>query len=168
MNSRSATATPARIAMAIPSPVDSGGVRGDGEALTGPAGGDDDVTGRAPRAHAPGPTAVTPTTRPRSTSRSDAEPSLADVGAGAVQRSHQRAFDLRPGGVAARMDHARHRMTALARPGELAIAVDVVEVRAERHELAHPGRPLVGQYSHRVGIAQPTAGGQRVGAVQLG
>ena len=55
MNSRSATATPARIAMAIPSPVDSDGIGGDGEALPRAPGGEHDVAGahlaRALRVH---------------------------------------------------------------------------------------------------------------------
>ena len=57
-------------------------------------------------------------------------------------------------------------MAALAREREC--SVDQVEVRAERHELADAIRALGGEHPHRVGVAEPGARGERVGAVQLG
>src|SRR5713101_3237909 len=58
-------------------------------------------------------------------------------------------------------------MPTLARPCELA-TVTVIEVRAQLDQFAHATRTLTGQHAHRVGIAEPTAGSQGVGAVELG
>ncbi len=96
------------------------------------------------------------------------QPAVPDVRTRPVDRGDERPLDLGAGGVAPGVHHPRHRVTALAGTGEPAVAVDVVEVRTERDQLAHPGRSLVGQYPYRVRVAQAAAGGQRVGAVQLG
>ena len=58
-------------------------------------------------------------------------------------------------------------MTALAGQGQQPAGL-AVELGAERDELAHPPGPLVDEHADRVDVAQPGAGGQRVGQVQVG
>jgi len=94
------------------------------------------------------------------------EPSLSHVGARAAHRDRECALDLGAGCVTARVDDARDGVPALARERER--AVDVVERRAERHQLAHARRAFGGEHAHRIGVVQAAARGERVGAVQFG
>ena len=72
-----------------------------------------------------------------------------------------------PGRRAAGVDDAGVRVAALAGQQQLARGV-AVEDGAEGDQLVDPGRALVDQHPHGVGVAQPGAGGQRVGQVQVG
>ena len=84
-----------------------------------------------------------------------------------LHRGDERALDLGAGRVAAGVHDPRDRVAAFAaRAAER--AVDLVEVGAERHELAHARRALAGEHRDRVGVAQPGAGGEGVGAVERG
>ena len=118
-----------------------------------------------------GSSARTPTQRPASTSRSTAKQPLADLDR--VERAHrgdQRPLDLGAGGVAAGVHDAGDRVPTL--PGErehAAVAVaGPVEHRAQRDELADPVGAFGDEHPHRVRVAEPGAGGERVGEVQLG
>ena len=101
----------------------------------------------------------------------DGEAALADLDqVERVHRGDQRPLDLGAGRVTTGVHDARHRVTTLAGQGKRrgrAVA-GAVEHRAERHELAHPVGSLGDEHAHRVGIAEPGAGGERVGEVQLG
>ena len=94
------------------------------------------------------------------------EPSLVDFGTRSLDRDRQRPLDLGAGRVAARVDDAGHGVAALS--SEREGSVDAVEVRAQRHELADTRRSFGREHAHRVGVVEPTSGGERVGAVQLG
>ena len=115
--------------------------------------------------------ARTPTQRPRLDDQVDREPALAHLDEiERADRRDQRALDLGAGRVAAGVHDPRHRVAALAgqrERGGRAVA-GAVEHRAERHELAHPVRAFGDEHPDRVGVAEPGAGGERVGEVQLG
>ena len=109
--------TPARIASAMPSPVDSVGLVVTAKQLA-------DTTGRersCRRARisigAPsGPSARTPMQRPASTIRSTAnQPSRTSMRSQCVDGGDERTLDLGAGRVTARVHHARDRVTTLAR-----------------------------------------------------
>ena len=79
----------------------------------------------------------------------------------------ERALDLGAGGRAAGVHDPRQRVAALA--GELELALGVaVEGGAERDELVDARRALVDEHAHGVDVAQPGAGGERVGEVEVG
>ena len=81
-------------------------------------------------------------------------------------RLGQRARDLAAGGVAAGVQHAAHRVRALAAEHDLAVLP--VEAGADLHELAHAVGTFVDQHAHGFGVAQAGAGVDRVLVVQLG
>ena len=167
MNSRSATATPARRPIAIPSPVDNDGVGGDGEALAGAAGGEDGVggpqlvvgAGRVDRPHPHRPSV--------DDEEVEGEPPLVDVGGRVPHRVDQRPLDLGAGGVAARMHDPGHRVAALPGVGEVGVR-PAVELGAEPDQLPDPGRPFGDENVHRVDVAEAGAGRDGVGEVQGG
>ena len=168
MNSRSATATPARSAMAMPSPVDSGGVRGDGEALPRTTGRDEHVAGTdrggtvgAERGDADAPVAF-------STRRSEAS-----------QPSRTSAPDPAPRPPAPARSRRRWRRRLRARPGPRSGRLRAARAKSSRPSAGRSarrarsargrGRALrLASDAHRVGVAEAAAGGEGVGAVQLG
>ena len=79
----------------------------------------------------------------------------------------QGPLDLGAGRVAARVRDPVAVVAALAGQRELAVGV-VVELGAERDQLAHGVGPLGHQDPHRVGVADPGAGDERVALVLLG
>ncbi len=81
-------------------------------------------------------------------------------------RLGERARDLAAGGVAAGVHDPRQRVGALAPEHDL--AVDLVEPRADLHELAHAVRALVHEDAHGLLVAEARAGGDGVLEVQLG
>ncbi len=84
----------------------------------------------------------------------------------AVQGGDERARDLGAGGVTAGVRDPVAVVAALA--GQLDLAAGVaVELGAQRHELAHPVGSLGHQDAHRLGVAQPDAGHERVVEVLL-
>ena len=78
----------------------------------------------------------------------------------------ERPLDLGSGGGAAGVHDARQRVPALPRQLELAVRI-AVEGGAESDELVHAGRALVDEHPHGVDVAEPGAGGQRVGQVEV-
>src|SRR5262249_11472220 len=79
-------------------------------------------------------------------------------------------LDLGTGGVAAGVQDSGRRMPALARQregGRLAVA-GLVEHRTHGDELAHAVGAFGDEHPHGVGVTEPGAGGDGVGAVQLG
>ena len=80
---------------------------------------------------------------------------------------HEGPLDLGAGGRATGVDDARQRVAALAGQLELAGRV-AVEGGPERDELVHPRRALVDEHPHRVDVAEPGAGRQGVGEVEVG
>ena len=98
------------------------------------------------------------------------EPALVDVGAGPCDRTaDQRPLDLGAGRVAARVHDPGH---ASGRPRGRARVVRPSHrgrsARRARSARGHASGPSVDEHAHRVGVAQPAARGERVGAVQLG
>jgi hypothetical protein len=76
------------------------------------------------------------------------------------------AGDLAPRHVT-RVQHAPDGVRALA--GERGLAVGIpVERHAPLDQLAHISRPFVDQQIDRRAIAQPGAGGKRIGQMQFG
>ena len=169
-NSTSATGTPARSAMATPSPVASGGLVVTEKSWPAPPVASTTWSARTSTGPSPAPAggrAVTPTQRPPSTRRSRANHSSSTALGRAVGGVDQGALDLGAGGGAAGVDDPRARVAALAgegeRPGGLA-----VELGAQRDQLVHAGRALVDEDAHRLLVAQAGARGQGVGQVQVG
>ena len=163
MNSRSATATPARMRHRDAVAGRQRRVGGDREALPGTAGGDHRVRGRArPRARRRADRRATPTARPSSTSRSVTSQLSRISAPDVLHRGDQRPLDLGAGGVAAGVHDPRRPSDRLpAAQGESA-AVDLVEVRAERHELAHARRALAGRGPRTASVSQRPAPAARV------
>ena len=145
------------------------GVRGDREALAGAAGREHDVGGahdstgrrRGEREHA---RAAAVARRSSSIANQPSRTSTPD----ALHRGDERPLDLGAGGVAARVHDPGEEWPPSRASASSAVAVGLVEVRAERDELAHPVGALGHEHPHRVDVAEPRARGQRVGEVQLG
>ena len=168
-NSTSATGTPARRAMATPSPVDSGGLVVTENSWPAPpvarttwfgphldwlgAGG-----GRWQGAHPDAAATVD--------EQLEREPALEHRAGRAVGGVDQRTLHLGAGGGTAGVDDARRRMATLAsereRPRRLAVELD-----AERDQFLHTSGSLVDQDAHGFLVAQPGASGERVGEVQV-
>ena len=92
---------------------------------------------------------------------------LVQRGRGSPHRRHERPLDLDARGRAPGVHHPGVRVAALAGQQQLTGGVPV-EDGAERDQLVDPGRPLVHEHPHRVVVAQPGAGGQGVGEVEVG
>ena len=122
MNSRSATATPARSAIATPSPVDSGGFVVTAKHCPAPPVAIDGVRGAQ---DALGPVgsrrAMTPVALPFSTRRSVASHPSWTSAPDCCTATDKRPFDLGAGRVAACVDDPRHRVAALARERERSV-----------------------------------------------
>ena len=95
------------------------------------------------------------------------EPLLVDRGSGRAHGFHKGPLDLRAGGRPAGVHDPRVAVAAL--PGQLepTLVVDV-EGGPEGDELVDATGALVDEDPHRVRVAQPGAGGQRVGQVEIG
>ena len=144
-------------------------VGGDREQLAGAAGGEQHVGGPHLDAAAVGVEGgdARGSGRPRRSGRgrSGARSTAAAV---RLHGLDQRPLDLGAGGGAAGVHDAgqasgRPRGPARARPCGVA-----VEHGAEGDELVDPARPLVDQHPHGVDVAQPGAGGEGVGQVEVG
>ena len=169
-NSRSRSTAPARSASAIPSPVDDRRVGGLREHLAEAAAGEHD----GPAAHRadavalalahhvqgePGDAAVV------GEQQVDGEGVLDHLDLGRPRdRGDQRALDLGPGGVAAGVRDPVAVVAALAGQAELAVGV-VVEVGAERDQLADRLGALGDQHPDRLRVAGAGAGDQGVALV---
>ena len=79
---------------------------------------------------------------------------------GAAHRSADR-----PSGGVARVQHAADAVGRLARQRDLAVRL-TIEGRAPVHQLVDVGRALRDENAHRVDVAEPVAGGERVLLVQ--
>ena len=167
-NSTSATAAPARRAMAMPSPVLSTGLVVTEKSWPAPPVASSTL---AARDH-PHPAAgrrgrPRPGTARRSTTRSRANDVLVDRGHRAPHRLDQGPLDLGAGGGTAGVHDPGQAVAALAGQLEAALLV-AVEHGPQRDQLVDPARALVDQHPHRVAVAQPGTGGQGVGQVQVG
>jgi hypothetical protein len=83
-------------------------------------------------------------------------------GPGTPTRAPERAFPIsRP--VASRACSTRRALCAPSRQRRLAVGV-AIEPRAPVHQLADVPRPFLDEHAHGRFVAQPVAGGDRVGA----
>ena len=108
-----------------------------------------------------------PTQRPPVDEQVEREPLFP---AGDRRRPHlvdQRAFDLGTRRRASRVDDAGERVPTLAGELQLTLAVPV-EHRSHGDELVDAARALVDEHAHGVDVAQPVAGRQGVGQVEVG
>ena len=164
---RRPTATPARSAMAMPSPVASAGLVVTAKSWPAPPVASTTWSARtATRTRRRGRERGTPTQRPPSTRRSRANqrsrtaPALRQWrrrGPARPRRRWRRRRRGRPGpGVATLAGSA-------SEPGGLA-----VEHGAEGDELVDPGRAFVDEDAHGVVVAEAGTGGQGVGQVEVG
>ena len=171
MNSTSATddAGPQRERDAVAGRDDR--VGRDREQLPGAAGRDDRVAGPDLQRRAVGSSARTPTQRPPSTIRSTANHrSRTSTRSSACTAATSARSISAPVASPPAWTTRDDRVAAFAgerERGGRAVA-GAVEHRAERHEVAHPVGTLGDEHPHRVGVAEPGAGGERVGEVQLG
>ena len=167
MNSTSATGTPARSAMASPSAVASAGLVVTANSWPAPPVASTVWVARtstnrpsALRAtHAPAPSALH--------QQVEGEPLLEHGGGRGPGGVDQGPLDLGPGGRTAGVDHPGRRVTALTGQGQGPAGLPV-EDRAHGDQLVDPGRSLVHQHPHRIGVAQSGSRRQRVGQVQVG
>ena len=170
MNSMSATATPARSAIARPSPVDSSRVGRDREQLT-----------RRRRSRARTWVARISRTTPSASRAVDAaaaaalddevegEPALVDGGGASPHGFDQRRARSRPRSPRPPACTTRgQRVAALAGQLEPRRRTVAVEHGAQRDELVDAAGSLVDEDADGVDVAQPGAGGERVGEVQVG
>ena len=172
-NSRSRSTAPARSASAIPSPVETAGLV-DWE-KTWPRPPLASTTARqctAPtpsRWPSPSTCRVTPATPPSSAQQQvDGQRVLDDLDLRRpLDGGDQRALDLGAGGVAAGVRDAVAVVAALAGQRQLAVGV-VVEVGAERDQLAHRLGALVDQHPYGVHVAGAGARDEGVVLVLLG
>ena len=169
-NSTSATGTPARSAMATPSPVDSGGLVVTENSWPAPPVAsttwsrphlDRLGAGRArwQGAHAHAAAALG--------EQLEREPALEHRAGRAVGGVDQRALDLGAGGGAPGVHDTRRRVAALAGERQRSRRF-AVELGAERDQLLHAPGALVDQDAHGLLVAQARAGGKGVGQVQVG
>ncbi len=167
MNSTSVTATPARWAIAMPSPVDTAGFVVTAKHWPAPPVASTVWRARITCSTPSGSRARTPAAWPSSTRSARGEPAFVHGGGGIADRVDEGSLDLGAGGVPAGVDDPRHRVAALAGVGEVTVG-GPVELGAEPHQLAHPGRSFGDEDPDRVDVAEPDAGGDGVREVQLG
>ena len=144
-----------------------GRIGGDGEDLSGTTGGQHGVGGphldrptvEGHRHHAPAPATLH--------QEVEREPFLEDRGGGRTGGVDQGPLHLGPGGRTPCVDDARSRVAALARQGQRTARL-TVEDGPHGDQLVNPRGSLVDQHTHGIGIAQPGAGGQGVGEVEVG
>ena len=167
-NSTSATATPARSAMATPSPVASVGLVVTAKSCPAPPVASTTWSGpHLDRPAPPGGEGQHPAAPPALDQQVDGEPALEHRAGRRPGGLHQRPLHLGPGGRAAGVDHPGPRVAAL--PGQRQRPRGLpVELGAHGDQLVHPGRALVDQHPDGVGVAEPGPRGQGVGQVQVG
>ena len=166
-NSMSATATPARSAMATPSAVASMGLVVTAKSCPAPPLASSVWVARISTGAPSGPTTRTPTQRPRSTSRSSTKAALFHPDGSVVHGLDQGPLDLDAGRHAAGVDHTGEAMAAL--PGEVEVAVGTaVEHRAHRDQVAHRPRALLDEGADRLDVAETATRAEGVGHVELG
>ena len=167
MNSTSATATPARSAMAMPSPVTSTGLVVTAKSWPAPPVARSTLRAATSTTSPVGASARTPAQRPSRTIRSSANQRSQQRGRGVAHGHDERPLDLGAGGGAAGVDDTGEGVPTLPRQLQPAVGV-AVEDRAQGDQLVDPRRALVDQHADRVEVAQPRPGGQRVGQVEVG
>ena len=168
MNSTSATGTPARRAMARPSPVASAGLVVTAKSWPAPPVAS--TVWRGPDLDHPAVGARgrrTPRHRPPSTSRSRANHSSSTAAAAGPGGVDQGPLHLGPGGRPSGVDHPGRGVAALTGQGQGPAGLPV-EDGAHGDQLVDPGRAFVDQDPDRVGVAQAGPGGQGVGQVEIG
>ena len=171
-NSTSAVGTPARSAMATPSPVDSDGLVVTENSWPAPPVASTTWSARTSTGRRPAPRRRRgqrghPHAAAALDDEVEGEPALEHGAGRAVGGVDQGPLHLGPGGGAAGVHDPRPRVPALAGQGERAAAL-AVELDAQGDQLVHPARALVDQDAHRLLVAQAGAGGQGVGQVQVG
>ncbi len=167
MNSTSATGTPARRAMARPSPVDWTGLVVTANSWPAPPVASIVSVARTSTRLPSGARAVTPRHCPSATIKSRAnQPSRT---AAAVRcTAETRARSISAPVAAPPAWTTRGIEWPPSRASCEAAAFVGVEHRAEGDQLVDPVRALVDQHPHGVGVAQPGAGGQGVGQMEVG
>ena len=170
-NSRSAHATPAFSASAMPSPVESVGIGRDREALAGAAGREHDVDGAHELDLAVGPQREHAGAAVALDEQLDREPALADLDrrcARPRRRARARSRRRSRRRPRARRGRASGRLRGRAAARSPSGPGSVSNCAPSARELADPVGALGHEHAHRVDVAQPGARGQRVGEVQLG
>ena len=167
MNSTSATGTPARRAMARPSAVASAGLVVTANSWPAPPVASTVWVARTSTRRPSALRATTPRHRPPSHHQVEGEPLLQHGGGRGPGGVDQGPLDLGPGGRPAGVDHPGRRVAALAGQGQGPAGL-AVEDGAHGDQLVDPGRALVDQHPHGVGVAQAGPGGQGVGQVEVG
>ena len=164
-NSRSATATPARSAMATPSPVASRGLVVTANSWPAPPVASSTLRARivraAVRADAPPPRR---SGRPRRPGRRAKACSCTTEAVRCTACTRARSISAP---VATPACTTRATEWPPSRASSRLPRLVAVELRAQGDELLHPARPFVHQHPHRVEVAQAGAGGQRVGQVEV-
>ena len=157
-NSRSATAAPARIAIAMPSPVDNAGLVVTANIWPAPPVASTVWRARTSWRAPSGPNATTPDAATVVDEQVGGEPPLPHLDpVECDDRRHERPLDLGARRVTTRVDDAGQGVTSFAcqrERGGLAVA-GAVEHRAERHQVPHPVGTLRHEHAHCVGVAQP-------------
>ena len=155
VNSRSATAAPARYAAAMPSPTAPGGFVVRCQSAAAPP-----VAISVARAETSPRSVTTPTQRSSAVaSASMRSPSSTRMRGCASTRSARTRATRSPGRRSSGMNDAAARVRALE-------AEALVELDAEIHEVADPRGCLVGENRDRRSPGEPASGGERVGRVQ--
>ena len=165
-NSTSATATPARSAIATPSPVASTGLVVTENSWPAPP-----VARRtcSARTSVSAPVARRATARPgsgRLDEQVEREALLVHDGRRRAHRLDQGPLDLRAGGRAAGVHDAGDRLWPPSRASSSRPSLVAVEHGAQRDQLVHAAGPLVDEHADGVGVAQAGAGAERVREVQ--
>jgi hypothetical protein len=166
-NSTSAVGTPARRAMATPSPVDSGGLVVTEKSWPAPPVASTTWSARTSTAGPVRRQRRHADAAPALNQEVEGEPPLQHRARRAIGGVDQGPLDLGPRGRAAGVDHPRPGVPALAGQRQEAGGLPV-ELHPERDQLVDPARPLVDQNPHRLLVAEPGPGGQGVGQVQIG
>ncbi len=143
-----------------------GRVGGDGEELSGPAGGDERVRRPDLAPDAVAAEGGDAPHRPPSTRRSRAN-ECSNTAAAVALAASTSARSISAPVAAPPACTTRAWEWPPSRAEQVAVAV-AVEHRAERDELVDPCRALVDEHAHGVDVAQPGAGAERVGEVEVG
>ena len=167
MNSTSAHGTPARSAMARPSPVDSNGLVVAAKSWPVPPVASSTWRARISRLPS-GPRATTPRQRPSRTIRSRANHSSHTAAAVSRTAVDEGPFDLGPGRRRPRRGRCGAASGRPRGPGAARRLAVAVEDGAHGDELVDAPRALVDQHADGVDIAQAGAGGQGVGQMEVG
>ncbi len=146
---------------------DLDGVGGDREELARAPGGEEHVAGGHLDDLARGSQRTHAGAAPVSDDQVEREPPFQQRGHGVAHGHHERPLDLGAGGGTAGVDDAGQAVPTLTRQLEPAVGV-AVEHGPHGDELVDARRALLDQHPDRVAVAQPRAGRQRVGQVEVG